>query len=277
MIVYNREFLKKEGTDLINYIQKHHQMGSEIMEELFVIMIKLIEPTEPFISKLIPPNYSTWQTIELTYQCAKWVVDNNIPGDFVECGVAAGNNLAAMCKAGRFGYGFDSFEGIPWAGENDTQQPGIGEIDKSKLGLLESSGITVHTEENVRADFKKWGIENYHLIKGWFQDTIQISIPKLAWISIPERRPFKKNWTISVLRLDGDLYESTLVCLEHLYPLLSEGGILIIDDWNLEGCRKAFNDYFEIKNPTKSPGIDHANYLFKPKLIYDNGVTYWQK
>ena len=226
-------------------------------------MIKLTEPTEPFISKLIPPNYSTWQTIELTYQCAKWVIDNNIPGNFVECGVAAGNNLAAMCKAGRFGYGFDSFEGIPWAGENDTQQPGIGEIDKSKLGLLESSGITIHTEENVHADFKKYGIENYQLVKGWFQNTLPETLSK--WSD-------RFNFSISVLRLDGDLYDSTYISLLYLYPLLSDGGILIIDDWNLEGCRKAFDDYFK---PTIMG--EYFRRVPMPTMVYDNGVTYWQK
>lgn len=206
----------------------------------------LTSPTSKNISNFIPPNYSTWETIELSYQCAKYAIDNNIEGVFVECGVAAGNNLAAMCKAGRHGYGFDSFEGIPWAGPEDTEQPGLGEINAGKFGILESSGITVHTIENVIADFKKYELENYSLIKGWFQHTV-------------------RNFTqpISVLRLDGDLYESTWECLWYLYPLLSKGGILIIDDWNLEGCRKAFDRYFSHKP--------------KPEMILDNGVTYWKK
>lgn len=219
-------------------------------------------PTTRKISNIIEPNYSTWQTIELTHQCAQYAIDNNIPGLFVECGIACGNNLAAMCLAGRTGVGFDSFEGIPWAGENDTEQPGIGKINKNKIGVLETSGITVHGWEDVVKNFERWGLTNYRLIKGWFQHT-------LTEEEFPE--------SIAVLRLDGDLYESTLICLERLYPCLSKGGILIIDDWQLEGCRKAFDDYFEIKNPTGSPAIDHANYLFKPKLILDNGVTYWQK
>lgn len=210
----------------------------------------LHQPKEKAISKIIPPNYSTWETIELSYQCAKYAIDRNIEGHFVECGVAAGNNLAAMCLAGRHGYGFDSFQGIPWAGENDKEQPGIGDIDKSKIGFLESSGITAHTEENVRADMAKYGIKNYTLIKGWFQNTL----PGLGWM--PQNR-------ISVLRLDGDLYDSTFVCLKYLYNSLSKGGILIIDDWNLEGCRKAFEDYFSDKE--------------KPTMIFDNGVTYWMK
>lgn len=207
----------------------------------------LSEPITPNISKFIPPNYSSWQTIELSYQCAKWVIDNNIPGLLVECGIAAGNNFAAMCKAGRFGIGFDSFEGIPWAGENDEEQPGMKAIDPSKFGILESSGITYHAIEDVKTNLATWGIYNCELIPGWFQDTV---------------RNWMNGFKISVLRLDGDLYESTKICLDNLYPHLSRGGILIIDDWNLKGCRKAFYDYFGVS---------------MPKMLFDNGVTYWQK
>ncbi len=204
------------------------------------------EPKSKRISKISPPNYSTWQTIELTNQCAKDVIKRNIKGCFVECGVATGNNLAAMCIEGRHGYGFDSFQGIPWASEKDTQQPGIGEKIEGKDGLLESSGITVHSKDQVHNNFAKWGITNYTLIEGWFQNTVHL---------------FKED--IAVLRLDGDLYESTMVCLDHLYPLLQPGGILIIDDWNLDGCRLAFEEYF--------------SKIQRPELIFDNLITYWKK
>lgn len=214
--------------------------------------MKLTVPTEKNITKTIPPNYGTWETIELTYQCAKYVVDNRITGSFVECGIAAGNNLAAMCKAGRHGYGYDSFEGIPWAGPKDTEQPGIGSvsmIDPSKIGVLESSGITSHSMDQVKVNMEKWGISNYSLVKGWFQNTV----PK--WLG-----------EIAVLRLDGDLYDSTYVCLQYLYPSLNEGGILIVDDWRLGGCRQAFEDYFSGRSMEG-----------RPKMILDDGVTYWQK
>lgn len=208
----------------------------------------LFEPTSKNISKRIPPNYSTWQTIELSYQCAKYAIDNNVPGVFVECGVASGNNLAAMCAAGRWGYGFDSFQGIPWAGPNDDQQPGMRHKVRGKEGLLESSGITVHPKDGVMGNFVRWNVQNYTLIEGWFQFTV-------ATVEFEDG--------ISVLRLDGDLYDSTMSCLLTLYPQLNKRGILIMDDWNLAGCQRAFNDYFQEKT--------------KPELIFDNGVTYWKK
>ncbi len=198
------------------------------------------------ISEIIPPNYSTWETIELTYLYAKKMVDENIEGDFVECGIAAGNNLGAMCMAGRHGYGFDSFEGIPWVGEFDDQQPGMSAIPKHRPGI--SSGISSHPKEVAIENFSNWGIENYTLIKGWFCDTLP-------------NQDFVK--TISVLRLDGDMYESTMTSLVNLYPLLSKGGILIIDDWGLNGCRKAVMDYFKEALPEE--------------IYYFHGVKYFKK
>lgn len=207
-------------------------------------------PTSKKISLQIEPNYSTWQTIELTNQACEYVIKKNIEGVFVECGIACGNNLAAMCLAGRHGYGFDSFEGIPWAGPKDTEQPGIGRKDKSKEGILESSGITVHGMDDVQKNFERWGLTNYSLIKGWFINTLP------TW-----------NLPISVLRLDGDLYSSTYESLTYLWPHLSEGGILIVDDWNLEGCRLAFDEYF----------LNNYGKHYRPQLLLNNGVTYWKK
>lgn len=211
--------------------------------------LTLKEPTVRWATKIIPPNYSSWQTIELSYLCASHVIEKDIPGCFIETGIAAGNNFAAMLAAGRKGHGFDSFEGIPWAGEKDKDQPGIGAKDESKHGLLETSGVSSHGIMEVRRNLKNWLIEEerYTLHAGWFQDTVPL---------------FKGE--ISVLRMDGDLYESTKVCLEHLYPQLVEYGILIIDDYELPGCRLAVQEYFR----------KIGKY---PKLVYRNGPAYMQK
>ena len=222
-------------------------------------------PTVKNISLSIEPNYSSWQTIELSYLFAKKAIDNNVEGIVVECGVACGNNFAAMCKAGRFGIGFDSFEGIPWAGVNDEEQPGIGQKtvqiewhDKLPVknyilgGLVEdsiSSGVTSHTIEDATLNMTRWGIEDYEFVKGWFQNTVPL-------------HPIDK---ISVLRLDGDLYDSTYIPLKYLWPKVSKGGFLIIDDWNLSGCRKAVYDYFsEIgENPSELFQFGNPKYFQK--------------
>lgn len=186
--------------------------------------------------------YSSQETLINTLQCASKVCIDRIPGDFVECGVGAGSQIAIMDvalslfpEASKKIYAFDSYQGIPLACEKDDQQPGIGNIDPSKVKKtleerLVSSGITVHSKQNVINNLKSWEccLNLFEFVEGWFQDTL----------------PKSDVRKISLLRLDGDLYESTLVCLMYLFPKLQSGGILIIDDWALLGCRKACDEYF---------------------------------
>lgn len=185
--------------------------------------------------------YSTYETLRATADLTQDVLRQCVPGLLVECGVAAGVQLAAMWAAcaeegaiNRQLVGFDSFQGIPWAGPRDDVQPGIGGIDQippEKIGKLESSGITVHGQAQVERNLVQWGVPRaaVRLVPGWFQDTVPV---------------FAQQCTspIAVLRLDGDLYASTLVCMQHLFPRLSRGGVLIVDDYALKGCREAVHD-----------------------------------
>lgn len=193
------------------------------------------------LNKISNYAYSTRETIYNTFALSKGMIDKKIPGVFVECGVAAGAQIMVMKYAIGEGdkeiYAFDSFEGIPLAGEFDTSQPGIGDIKHDKMkplaDRLVSSGITVHSKDNVVKNFQAANIplDNVIFIKGWFQDTLPIHSKGIS--------------KISLLRLDGDLYESTMVCLEYLYPLVSVGGVVIIDDFALDGAKKAVFDYFK--------------------------------
>jgi hypothetical protein len=173
--------------------------------------------------------YSSVETVHETYRLAKEM--QAIDGCFVECGVGAGAQLMAMAVTWtrKDIIGFDSFEGIPLASEHDETQPGVGEFTPADDRLV-SSGITAHSVENVLKNFEQFGIgcPTLRLIKGWFQNTL------------PKFQPVP----IALLRLDGDLYESTQVCLQYLYPMVSVGGVVIIDDYALPGCRKAVHEYF---------------------------------
>lgn len=191
--------------------------------------------------------YSSTPTIDNTQFFTDYVLDHNIPGVFVECGVAAGAQIAAMHDRlltrgeKRWIYGFDSFEGIPLASKDDDQQPGMTTkpdiFYNDPRELLKSSGITVCSKEAVRSNFNAWfpgKTDTVILVKGWFQDTLG-----------PYTSVLKHLGGISLLRLDGDLYESTKVSLEKLFPLVNPRGVLIVDDWQLTGCRKACLEYFE--------------------------------
>lgn len=172
-------------------------------------------------------------TIEMSEYC----LDNNIEGDFVECGVFEGAQTCMMAHVlmergitNRKVHLFDSFEGIPEAGPEDKDQPGIGPITNGQ-GRLISSNVAVCGLDRVKNNMQvRWGIPAKLLVyhKGWFQHTA----------------PTWGCEKIAFLRLDGDLYESYKVCLEHMYSCLTVGGILIIDDWGYSGVKKAVYDYF---------------------------------
>ena len=187
--------------------------------------------------------YSYPKTLYNSYHLATDCILNDIPGDFVEMGVAAGAQILAFQEANvqtgsnRTIRGFDSFIGIPLAGPNDTQQPGIGDITHDKYApeedLLISSGVTVHSLQQVLNHFKLAGFstDNVVFYPGWFQHTLPTSADEIELIAI--------------LRLDGDLYSSTEISLKYLYDKVVTGGYVIIDDYgSLSGCRDAVHDFF---------------------------------
>jgi O-methyltransferase/demethyldecarbamoylnovobiocin O-methyltransferase/8-demethyl-8-(2,3-dimethoxy-alpha-L-rhamnosyl)tetracenomycin-C 4'-O-methyltransferase len=215
--------------------------------------------------------YSFKETIEHSYNSVISSISDGIKGDFVECGVAMGSQIGAFQCAlrdsnitDRLIWGFDSFEGIPMAGEFDTEQAGIGEIQHDKFAPLNerliSSGITSHSLESVLQNFTNWSLshDNLRLIKGWFQYTLEPTVKIMN--------------EIAVLRLDGDLHESTLICLQYLFPKVSKGGVVIIDDWgSLEGCRVAVKQYFE------SIGQKLPTMIRVSDSNLENGVVYFKK
>lgn len=199
----------------------------------------------PHLQKYAAVAYANPETVQNTFDLS--LRASFLEGDLVECGVAAGAQigvmLAALNEIGRSRriWGFDSFEGIPLAGPRDTVQPGFPgpkedfqkPLEGRGHGDIQSSGITVHSIESVIQNLNGWGHspDRYRLVRGWFQDTI----PKVE----------SEIHKVSLLRLDGDLYESTKVCLEYLHPKVVPGGFVIIDDYALDGCRIAVTEYLE--------------------------------
>ena len=170
------------------------------------------------------------------YTAVKYILKNNIPGDFVECGVWKGGSsmlIALMLKKGnildRKIYMYDTFTGMTEPGNND------GEIEKEEWSKMQkadgSNDWCFASYEEVVTNMESTGYptENIKLVKGKVEDTIPGIIPT----------------TISMLRLDTDWYESTKHELTHLFPLLKKSGILIIDDYGAwQGARKAVDEHF---------------------------------
>lgn len=201
--------------------------------------------------------YSTEETLMFTYEQAKKYADKE--GVYVECGVAAGAQIIAMaCGApNKTIFAFDSFEGIPLPSNRDDQMPGIAMLSEAERKALpdpgkqklESSGATCVSLDDFWINIKESGVDwmNINSVKGWFEKTTLIFDEK-----------------ISILRLDGDLYNSTYVCLKNLYPNVIEGGLVIIDDWELKGCRDAVVDYFDEMNKAKLiQGVSNIAYFYK--------------
>jgi O-methyltransferase len=166
--------------------------------------------------------------MENVHQCVEHVIRDGVPGDLIETGVWRGGTailMRAIVKArgeDRLVWAADSFAGLPDVDLEtyplDREFEGHGKLD---IGI-----------EEVRANFERYGLldDGVRFLEGWFKDTL----PTLS-----DRR-------FAVVRLDGDMYGSTIEALDALYPLLSPGGFLIVDDYGAyHACRQAVTDYRE--------------------------------
>jgi hypothetical protein len=174
-------------------------------------------------------------------QAVRYVTRHRIPGDVVECGVwrggsmqAAARTLLAMNDTSRDLHLFDTFEGMPAPSERDVRRSDERTAEELLAEEERERSLVwaVATLEDVREGFAQipYPSERIHFVKGRVEDTI----PGHA----PER--------ISILRLDTDWYESTRHELEHLYPRLSPGGVLMLDDYGYwEGAREAVDEFLE--------------------------------
>jgi hypothetical protein len=157
------------------------------------------------------------------------VVRRGVPGDLVETGVWRGGAvifmrgvLRALGDPSRCVWACDSFAGLP--------PPDPGRYPRDAGDPHHTFSTLAVSEDEVRANVARYGLldERVVFLRGFFRDTL----------------PSAPIGQIAVLRLDGDMYESTLVALESLYPRLSPGGYLIVDDYGaVPACRAAVDDY----------------------------------
>lgn len=217
--------LTKEEVEIVNYIKKNNL------------------------------SMASYERLWATLMACKYSIDQNIEGDFVECGVwRGGNALIAAALFRLYGvnkkvYCFDTFGGMTPPTEKDRHASN----NKSALEDFLKNQTDTHNEwcyaslEDVKNNFKQFGLlnENVVFVKGDVCKTLDIeeNIPK----------------TISVLRLDTDWYESTKKELEVLYPRISIGGPLLIDDYgHWAGSKEATDEYFKKYN--NRPFFQYTDY-----------------
>lgn len=184
-----------------------------------------------FVAEWREPRHTmaSFKRLDGLQYCVENVLANDVPGDLIETGTWRGGAailmravLAAYQVRDRMVWVADSFRGLP--SPDATKYPDDRGVDMS--GIAELS-VTL---EQVRSHFERYGLldDQVRFLEGWFRDTL----------------PSAPIGKIAVIRLDGDLYESTLIALESLYPRLSVGGWLIVDDYGaLLPCRRAVHDY----------------------------------
>jgi hypothetical protein len=168
-------------------------------------------------------------------ECIINIMNNNIEGDFIETGVWRGGATIFMAGLNKYYnlnrkiYVADSFEGLP--------QPDPKYKDDENDTLYKIDWLSVNIDE-VKNNFSKYNLldDNVIFIKGFFENSLkESSINKL-----------------SLLRLDGDMYSSTIQVLEELYDKVTIGGYIIIDDYGCEAvaCKKAVDDFRNTRNIT---------------------------
>jgi O-methyltransferase len=183
--------------------------------------------------------------------CVEEVLAKDVPGDLIETGAWRGGAcifMRAILKAydvkDRLVWVADSFEGLP---KPDPEKYPADAGDKHHT----FKPVAVSLEQ-VKANFEKYGVadEQVRFLKGWFKDTLPTA-------------PIQR---LAILRLDGDMYESTMDGLSNLYAKVSPGGYIIVDDYGaVPACKKAIEDY------------RNANGINDPVRDIDGSGVFWQK
>ncbi len=179
--------------------------------------------------------------------CLEETIKNNIEGDFIETGVWKGGAcilakyIFNQYNVNKKVFVADSFQGLP--------PPDLVNYPKDAGDIHYTIPYLRVPVETVRENFERFNLldSNVIFLEGWFKDTLPTA-------------PIDK---LSILRIDGDMYESTMQVLDILYPKLSIGGYCILDDWCLPRCRTAYYDYI-------------AKTGLKESLIIDE-IAYWRK
>lgn len=221
-----KKLIKKSGYEI-------HKTIGEFPSDFTQKEVEIIKFVKPYT---MTSNERLFALIE----AVRYVIHNRIPGSIVECGVWRGGSMMAVAKTldqlNRNDidlYLFDTFQGMPIPSKYDVDKfnkPAISEFnEKSKDGKNSNWCFATLDEVQKNMILTNYPEERIHLIKGKVENTI------------PERAPE----VISILRLDTDWYESTKHELENLFPRLSQGGVIIIDDYGYwSGAKKAVDEYF---------------------------------
>jgi len=222
--------------------------------------LRALSPQDhPIVERALPHTLTSVQRLQAVIDATRHVAALDLPGAFAECGVWRGGSVLAMIltlqelgRDDRDVHLYDTFEGMTAPTERDvsTFDPPALETWRSAQqqggrAWNELFDPAHFDERSVRATLEATGYpaERLHLVRGPVEETL------------PARAPER----LALLRLDTDWYESTRHELEHLYPRLAPGGVLIVDDYgHWEGARRAVDEYFAAHPP--APLLHRTDY-----------------
>ena len=227
-----KRILNAAGSDIVRY-----------SGETDSIPFPDISPEDWETVRMVSPyTMTSAKRIQVLCEATRYISQERIPGDIVECGVWKGGSMMAVARTllgesdqMRHLYLFDTFKGMTEPTEHDVTAD--GEIAAKLLqGTPKSedreSIWCVAQKDGVRVAMGSTHYPNdrIHLIQGRVEETVPAQAPD----------------RIALLRLDTDWYESTRHEMQHLYPRLERGGVLIVDDYGYwKGARKAVDEYLE--------------------------------
>lgn len=208
-------------------------------------MPDLSEPDRFLIDRVAPYTMTSPERCQAVIESVRHVVRRDLPGAFVECGVWRGGSVLAMLLTlqelgvtDRDIWLYDTFEGMTEPGKEDRspyQAPALSYWNRARAATRTAwenyFNPNVFSLAQVQEVLYASGYpkERLHFIQGPVEETLPAQIPG----------------HIALLRLDTDWYASTQHEMQHLYPRLADGGVLIIDDYgHWEGCRQAVDEYF---------------------------------
>lgn len=204
-------------------------------------------------------TYVNANALDNIHECLDIIKNENIEGDIIDCGVLRGGTSILMAGISKYLnmnkhiFVADSFEGLPTPSEEDgvfAKELWYRFTDDLDLFNLKC----IASIEDVKSNFKKYDLlsEQIIFLQGWFSETLS---------------KIDQSVKFSLIRIDVDWYSSTMDVLLNIYKNLTVGGFIIIDDYNLIGCKNAVDEFRLLNN------INSELYVVDQKT----GVVYWRK
>lgn len=223
-----KKILRERGYIHVNSVDKFHDIESEFFE--------IYEQCKPY-------TLTSMERMYTLYKAVAYICKNKIPGDFVECGVWKGGSVMlialTLMKIGdseRSIYMYDTYQGMVEPTDVDVNYANVTAKEKWDATSHDLGSTWCYSPlDDVRRNVISTGYseDRFIFVRGKVEETMPGTLPP----------------SVSLLRLDTDFFESTYHELLHLYPLLSKGGVLIIDDYgHWKGSKEATDKYISEQN-----------------------------